>query len=76
MKIIIEGAGQVGSHLAKMLSIEGSDITVLDDDPERIRALATSADVTTVLGPNSSIGLLRDAGCATADRPVRYDPAY
>ena len=60
MKIIIEGAGQVGSHLAKMLSIEGSDITVLDDDPERIRALATSADVTTVLGPNSSIGLLRD----------------
>ncbi|MBQ5510639.1 MAG: NAD-binding protein [Prevotella sp.] len=44
MKIIIEGAGQVGSHLAKMLSAEGSDVTVLDDDPERIRSLSSSAD--------------------------------
>ena len=32
MKIIIEGAGQVGSHLAKMLSHEGGDITVIDDN--------------------------------------------
>ena len=39
MKIIIEGAGQVGSHLAKMLSSEGSEITVIDNDPERLRAL-------------------------------------
>ncbi len=74
MKIIIEGAGQVGSHLAKMLSAEGGDVTVLDDDPERIRSLATSADVTTVLGPNSSIGLLRDAGCASADLFIAVNP--
>ena len=74
MKIIIEGAGQVGSHLAKMLSAEGSDITVLDDDPERIRTLSTSADVATLLGPNSSIPLLREAGCAGADLFIAVNP--
>ena len=35
MKIIIEGAGQVGAHLAKMLSNESNEITVIDPDPER-----------------------------------------
>ena len=48
MKIIIEGAGQVGSHLAKMLSSEGGEITVIDNDPERIRALMSTADVATI----------------------------
>ena len=74
MKILIEGAGQVGSHLAKMLSMEGGDITVLDDDPERIRALASSADVTTHLGANSSINILRDAGCDKADLFIAVNP--
>ena len=74
MKIIIEGAGQVGSHLAKMLSAEGSDVTVLDDDAERIRTLSTQADVATLLGPNSSIPLLRDAGCAKADLFIAVNP--
>ena len=74
MKIIIEGAGQVGSHLAKMLSAEGSDVTVLDDDPERIRSLASSADVATVLGPNSSIPLLKEAGTAQADLFIAVNP--
>ena len=74
MKIIIEGAGQVGSHLAKMLSAEGSDVTVLDDDAERIRTLSTQADVATLLGPNSSIPLLQDAGCAKADLFIAVNP--
>ena len=74
MKIIIEGAGQVGSHLAKMLSAEGSDVTVLDDDPERIRSLSSSADVATVLGPNSSIELLKEAGTAKSDLFIAVNP--
>ena len=74
MKIIIEGAGQVGSHLAKMLSVEHDDITVIDDDPERIRVLASSADVATLVGPNSSLGTLRDAGCAKADLFIAVNP--
>ena len=36
MKIVIAGAGEVGSHLAKMLSGEYHDITVVDDDPKRL----------------------------------------
>lgn len=74
MIIIIEGAGQVGSHLAKMLSAEGSDVTVLDDDSERIRSLSSSADVATVLGPNSSIPLLKEAGTAKADLFIAVNP--
>ena len=46
MKIIIEGAGQVGSHLAKMLSHEGGDITVIDDNEVRLQRLTAVADVT------------------------------
>ena len=74
MKIVIEGAGQVGSHLAKMLSAEGSEVSVIDDDPARISALASSADVNTVLGLTSSIRSLRDAGCATADLFIAVNP--
>ena len=36
MKIIIAGAGEVGSHLAKMLSNEANDITVIDERHERL----------------------------------------
>ena len=35
MKIIIAGAGAVGTHLAKLLSREKHDITVIDQNPER-----------------------------------------
>ena len=39
MKIVIAGAGEVGSHLAKMLSNEANDITVIDERSERLEAL-------------------------------------
>ena len=74
MKIIIEGAGQVGSHLAKMLSLENNDITVLDEDSTRIRNLASTADVTTLVGGSSNITLLKDAGCAKADLFIAVNP--
>ena len=74
MKIIIEGAGQVGSHLAKMLSQENNDITVLDDDAARIRNLASTADVATLVGASSNIGLLKEAGCAKADLFIAVNP--
>ncbi|MBQ8082706.1 MAG: Trk system potassium transporter TrkA [Clostridia bacterium] len=74
MKIIIEGAGQVGSHLAKMLSHEANDITVIDDDEARLSRLAASADVVTLLGDPSSIRVLRDAGCARADLFIAVNP--
>mgnify|MGYP002622232574 CR=1 FL=1 len=73
MKIIIEGAGAVGTHLAKMLSAEANDITVIDDDPGRIAHLASS-DVVTVLGKLSSIKVMRDAGCDEADLFIAVNP--
>ena len=75
MKIVIEGAGQVGSHLAKMLSAEGSEVTVIDCDPARVRALASTADVNTILAAtSSSVDSLREAGCAHADLFIGVNP--
>ncbi len=75
MKIIIEGAGQVGSHLAKMLSHEGGDITVIDDDEVRLQRLTAVADVVTVLGDPSSITVLKEAGCHKADLFIAVNPS-
>ena len=40
MKIVIAGAGEVGSHLAKMLSEENHDIVLLDDSPEKLAKIS------------------------------------
>jgi trk system potassium uptake protein TrkA len=74
MKIVIEGAGEVGSHLAKMLSTEGGDITVIDNDPERLDKLAAIADVVTVLGNPSSIKVLTEAGVPHSDLFIAVNP--
>ena len=44
MRIVIEGAGEIGSHLAKMLSREANEITVLDSDKGRLARLASVAE--------------------------------
>ena len=74
MKIVIEGAGEIGSHLAKMLRAEANDVTVIDDDAHRLAALSGYADVETVKGSPSSIATLRDAGVARADLFIAVYP--
>ena len=74
MKIIIEGAGEVGSHLAKMLRAEANEVTVIDDDSARINALSAFTDIETVLGNPSSIQVLRDAGVSKADLFIAVYP--
>ena len=74
MKIVIEGAGEIGSHLAKMLRAEANEVTVLDNDDERLTALRAYADVETFLGNPSSIKTLRDAGVAKADLFIAVYP--
>ena len=74
MKIIIEGAGEVGSHLAKMLRAEANEVTVVDDDSARITALSAYTDIETVLGNPSSIQVLRDAGAGKADLFIAVYP--
>ena len=75
MKIVIAGAGEVGSHLAKMLSNESNDITVIDSEPSRLEALAASSDVITVTGNPSSIEVLKEAGCEDADLFIAVNPS-
>ena len=45
MKIIIAGAGNVGTHLAKLLSREKQDIILMDDDEEKLTALSSNFDL-------------------------------
>jgi len=75
MKIIIAGAGQVGSHLAKMLSNEYHNLTIIDNDEARLNRVAESADVITVFGPPTSIKTLAYAGAAKADLFIAVSPA-
>ena len=74
MHIIIEGAGEIGSHLAKMLSGAGSDVTVIDQDASRLSRLNQSADVLTVSGRPSSLRILRQAGVDKADLFIAVNP--
>ena len=75
MKIVIAGAGEVGSHLAKMLSNESNDITVIDERQERLEALAATTDVVTVEGNPSAIHTLQEAGVADADLFIAVNPS-
>jgi trk system potassium uptake protein TrkA len=67
VKIIIVGAGEVGFHLAKILSEEKHDITVLDMSDARLAYVNESLDVMTVEGGGSQIGSLQRAGASEAD---------
>ena len=75
MKIVIAGAGAVGSHLAKMLSNESNDITVIDERHERLEALSANTDVVTVEGNPSAIQTLHDAGVAETDLFIAVNPS-
>ncbi|MBO5194078.1 MAG: Trk system potassium transporter TrkA, partial [Bacteroidales bacterium] len=75
MKIVIAGAGEVGSHLAKMLSNESNDITVVDNDAMRLQSLSANTDIVTVTGNPSSIEVLKEAGCETAELFIAVNPS-
>ncbi|MFU8831241.1 MAG: Trk system potassium transporter TrkA [Wenzhouxiangella sp.] len=67
MQIIILGAGQVGSGMARSLSREENDITVVDTDPDRLRELQEKLDIRTVLGHGAHPQTLIRAGIEDAD---------
>lgn len=75
MNIVIAGAGEVGSHLAKMLAGEHHDITIIDDDLERLDAVAETSDLLTVQGDPTSIEVLRSAAVSKADLFVAIYPS-
>ena len=75
MKIVIAGAGEVGSHLAKMLNNESNEITVIDSRDERLEALSANTDVITVEGNPSDIHVLKQAGVEHADLFIAVNPS-
>ncbi|MCK9310774.1 MAG: Trk system potassium transporter TrkA [Bacteroidales bacterium] len=74
MKIIVAGAGEVGRHLAKMLSREKHNIVVLDLNGEVLANLNTNYDFMTLVGSPVSIEKLKEAGAKSADLLIAVTP--
>ena len=72
--IIIAGAGNVGTHLAKLLSREKQDIILMDDDEEKLTALSSNFDLLTVTASPSSISGLKEVGVKEADLFIAVTP--
>ena len=67
MKVIICGAGQVGFNIARYLSVENNDVTVIDRSPELIRRISDSVDVRGIVGHASHPDSLEKADASGAD---------
>ena len=74
MKIIISGDGNVGTHLAKLLSREKQDIILMDDDEEKLSTLSSNFDLMTVTASPSSISGLKEVGIKEADLFIAVTP--
>ena len=67
MKIIIAGAGEVGYHLAKLLSYESQDITLIDCNKDNLAYADSHLDIRVIKGDATSVNVLKDARVASAD---------
>ena len=74
MKIIIAGAGEVGTHLAKLLARENFEILLLDEDSDLIKDLEASYDLLTFVGSPTSISVLTEAGVNGVDLFIAVTP--
>ena len=74
MKIIIAGAGEVGTHLAKMLSNENQDIILIDSDQQKLDSLDSHYNLMTLCGSTSSFSTMRQAGIQDADLYIAVTP--
>ena len=74
MRIVIAGAGEVGSHLAKLLSYENQDIVLVDRDAEKLANLDSNYNLMTMVGRPTSIQALREAGVEDCDLFIAVSP--
>ena len=74
MKIIIGGAGAVGTHLAKLLSVEKQDIILMDEDEEKLIKMDSNFDLMTVCASPTSIQGLKNSGVGDADLFIAVMP--
>ena len=70
MKIIIAGAGEVGFHLAKLLSFESHEITLIDNKKSSLNIAENKLDIKTIEGNASSISVLKNADVENSDLVV------
>ncbi|MFP5324220.1 MAG: Trk system potassium transporter TrkA [Gammaproteobacteria bacterium] len=70
MKVIILGAGRVGESVAESLVSEQNDITVIDQDPARLRLLEEKLDLRGVVGNGIQPSVLQEAGARDADMVI------
>ena len=74
MRIVIAGAGEVGTHLAKMFSRENHEIVMIDSESDRLKDLAETNDLLTLQGDVTSKKLLMEAGADDADLFIAVTP--
>ena len=74
MRVVIAGAGEVGTHLARMLIKEDHDITLLDDSLEKLSNISKEADLLTISGSAHSFNDLKRTGLAKADLFIAVTP--
>jgi trk system potassium uptake protein TrkA len=67
MKIIIAGGGEVGFHLAKLLSYESQDITLIDSSKESLKNAEAQLDIKTIHGNALSLSLIKEANVSNSD---------
>ena len=70
MRAIVVGAGDVGFDVARLLSLQRHDVTVVDTDPDKVAAVRDALDVLAVLGSGTSTDTLRQARIEDADLVV------
>ena len=75
MNIIILGAGRVGESVAESLVSEQNDITVIDQDPARLKLLEERLDLRGVVGNGIQPSVLREAGAQDAEMVIACDAA-
>lgn len=74
MKIVIVGAGEVGSHLAKLLSREEQDIVLVDTDANKLANIDANYNLMTLCGSSTSFGIMREAGVEQCDLFIAVTP--
>lgn len=74
MKVVIAGAGEVGTHLARMLTDENHDIVLLDDSPEKLATISNDVDLMTVVGSAHSFHDLKKTELSKSDLFIAVTP--
>lgn len=74
MKIVITGAYAIGTYLARLLSRNQEEITVIDDDEERLAKIGADYDLLTFHGTPSSVKTLQEANAGDADLFIAVTP--